>query len=119
MILNVDYAPTMLDLAGIEAPKAMQGRSLVPLIKGESPKDWRTEFFYEHHAVADRIPPVEGVRTERFKYIRWINAEPVVEEFYDLQNDPLEEKNLIQDAGHKGMIDELRGKWTRYSEELK
>lgn len=119
MILNVDYAPTMLDLAGIEPPKAMQGRSIVPLIKGESPKDWRTEFFYEHHAVADRIPPVEGVRTERYKYIRWINADPVVEEFYDLQNDPLEEKNLIQDAAQKANIEELRTKWVRYAEELK
>ena len=48
MALNVDVSPTLLDLAGISAPKEAQGRSLVPLLQGESPANWRTDFFYEH-----------------------------------------------------------------------
>lgn len=119
MVLNVDFAPTMLELAGIPAPKPMQGRSLVPLLKGEVPKDWRTEFFYEHHSVAARIPKSEGVRTERWKYLRWIAETPVKEELYDLQADPLEERNLLADPKHTALLAELRGKWERYGLELK
>lgn len=119
MVLNVDFAPTMLELAGVPAPKTMQGRSLVPLLKGESPKDWRTEFFYEHHSVAARIPQSEGVRTERWKYLRWIAETPVKEELYDLQADPLEERSLLNDAKHAALLAEMRGKWERYGRELK
>ncbi len=118
MALNVDVAPTMLDLAGAPVPSVMQGRSLKPLLAGEKPAGWRTEFFYEHHAVPARIPPVEAVRTERWKYIRWIKAEPAVEELYDLQNDPLEEKNLIADPAHAAQLKELREKWERYGPSL-
>ena len=119
MVLNVDFAPTMLELAGVPAPKTMQGRSLVPLLKGESPKDWRMEFFYEHHSVAARIPQSEGVRTERWKYLRWIAETPVKEELYDLQADPLEERSLLNDAKHAALLAEMRGKWERYGRELK
>jgi arylsulfatase A-like enzyme len=119
MVLNVDFAPTMLELAGVPVPKVMQGRSLVPLLHGQMPKDWRTEFFYEHHSVAARIPQSEGVRTERWKYLRWIAETPVKEELYDLQADPLEERNLLGDAQHAAQLAELRGKWERYSQTLR
>jgi arylsulfatase A-like enzyme len=119
MALNVDFAPTMLELAGVKAPQQMQGRSLLPVLEGQTPSDWRTEFFYEHHSVANRIPPSEGVRTERFKLIRWINEEPVIEELYDLANDPLEEQNLVSDPKYADTLAELRGKWQRYQESLK
>lgn len=118
MALNVDIAPTMLDLAGVSVPSVMQGRSLKPVLAGEKPADWRTEFFYEHHAVPARIPPVEAVRTERWKYIRWIKSDPLVEELYDLQNDPLEEKNVIADQKHAALLKELREKWERYGKEM-
>jgi arylsulfatase A-like enzyme len=109
----------MLSMAGIEPPEVMQGRDLQPLLAGQTPSDWRTEFFYEHHSVANRIPPSEGVRTERWKYIRWINEEPVLEELYDLKSDPLEEHNLVRDAEHADILGGLRNKWQRYGEELK
>lgn len=117
MALNVDVAPTMLDLAGVAVPSSMQGRSLKPLLAGEKPADWRSEFFYEHHAVPGRIPPVEAVRTGRWKYIRWIKADPVVEELYDLQNDPLEEKNVVADAANAALLKEMREKWEQYRQE--
>jgi arylsulfatase A-like enzyme len=119
MALNVDFAPTMLELAGAAIPPTMQGRSLAPLLRGETPADWRTEFFYEHHSVADRIPKTEGIRTERWKYIRWIAEEPVKEELYDLAADPLEERNLAGDTRHAATLQELRAKWQRALAELR
>lgn len=119
MVLNVDFAPTMLEMAGVEVPASMQGRSLLPVLHGETPPDWRSEYFYEHHSVANRIPPSEGVRTERWKLIRWIREEPVIEELYDLKNDPLEERNLAADAAHAGILAQLRRKWKQYGELLK
>jgi len=119
MALNVDLAPTMLDLAGIPVPAAMQGRSLKPLIEGTTPEDWRTEFFYEHHSVKDRIPPSEAFRTLRWKYIRWMEPNPLVEELYDLESDPLEEHNLIADPAHAATLKELREKWAASDAALK
>jgi arylsulfatase A-like enzyme len=120
MVLNVDFAPTMLALAGVSVPTVMQGKSLVPLLtQKDAPKGWRTEFFYEHHSVADRIPMSEGVRTERWKYIRWIAEKPVKEELYDLEADPLEEHNLINDPKQREILGSLRQKWADYSTALK
>jgi arylsulfatase A-like enzyme len=118
-VLNVDFAPTMLEMAGVAIPKTMQGRSLAPLVHGEMPKDWRTEFFYEHHTKPDRIPQVEGIRTERWKYIRWIDEKPVKEELYDLAADPLEEHSLVADSKYAATLAELRGKWERAQADLK
>jgi arylsulfatase A-like enzyme len=119
MVLNVDMAPTMLDMAGLAVPRMMQGRSLVPLLRtGKTPADWRTEFFYEHHTAATIIPPSEGVRTQRWAYIRWIDARPVVEELFDLAADPWEERNLASDPAHARTLDELRTRWARWRQDL-
>ncbi len=99
MTLNIDFAPTMLDLAGIAPPAGMQGRSLMPLVENKLPSDWRTQFFYEHHFGPQILPPSEGVRTERYTYIRWVAEKPPIEELYDLKTDPLEGHNLAADPG--------------------
>ncbi|MFT5143801.1 MAG: arylsulfatase A-like enzyme, partial [Thalassolituus oleivorans] len=95
--LNIDIAPTLLDLAGIQAPSSMQGRSLTPLLAGESPDDWREDFFVEHLFDHPDIPKHEGVRGQRFKYARYFEQSPVYEELYDLLEDPLETLNLAGD----------------------
>ncbi|MGV3663937.1 MAG: sulfatase [Prosthecobacter sp.] len=115
MALNVDLAPTMLDLAGLPVPAAMQGRSLKPLLEGRTPADWRTEFFYEHHTKPDRIPPVEAVRTQRWKYIRWLAPNPITEELYNLESDPLEEKNLVGDPVYTSSLQALKERWAKLS----
>ncbi|HZJ16627.1 MAG TPA: sulfatase/phosphatase domain-containing protein, partial [Chthoniobacteraceae bacterium] len=117
--LNVDVAPTILDLAELAAPATMQGRTLLPFLRGAAPTKQRTEFFYEHHYLPARIPPSEGVRTERWKYIRWLSPNPLTEELYDLAVDPLEENDLAADPAHAGELMELRAKWGHYAEELK
>lgn len=120
MILNIDFAPTILDLIGLPTPARMQGRSLVGLINvGKTLTGWRDDFFYEHLTGQKIIPPTEGVRSERWKYFRWINADPVIEELYDLQADPLEERNLAADPTHAKTLRELRERWSALREQLK
>jgi arylsulfatase A-like enzyme len=118
MTLNIDFAPTMLALAGVTPPARMQGRSLVPLVQNQHPADWRTDFFYEHHTFPDLIPASEGVRTERYAYIRWINEKPLVEELFDLNRDQLEGHNLAAEPRYAETLTQLRGKWKKYCEQL-
>ena len=114
-VLNIDIAPTLLDLAGVEVPSSMQGRSLTPLLAGESPADWRTDFFVEHLFKHPEIPKHEGVRGERYKYARYFEQVPVYEELYDLLDDPLETRNLAGNPDYLEILTRLR----RRTNELK
>jgi arylsulfatase A-like enzyme len=113
MTLNLDFAPTMLSMAGITVPSVMQGRSLEPWIRGENVSDWRRSFYFEHLYRPDIIPPSEGVRTERFSYVRWLPPNPEVEELYDVKADPLQQKNLAKQAGYAGLLEQMRAEWKR------
>ena len=96
MALNIDLPLTMLDYAGVPAHPKMQGVSLRPWVdglEGHGPR-WRKDFYYEHRTLPARIPPSEGVRSGKWKYIRWVGETPVLEELYDLEADPLELDNL-------------------------
>jgi arylsulfatase A-like enzyme len=116
-VLNIDIAPTLLDLAGIEVPTTMQGQSLVPLLAGESPTDWRTYFFVEHLFEHPEIPKHEGVRGERYKYARYFEQVPVYEELYDVLEDPLETSNLAADPRYQEILEELRDLTDRLRDE--
>lgn len=98
MVQNIDYAPTFLELAGVDIPEDIQGVSLLPLLKGEEPSDWRTSLYYHYyeypaeHAVKRHY----GIRTERYKLIHFYND--IDEwELYDLQNDPAEMNNIYDE----------------------
>ena len=119
MTLNIDFAPTMLALAGVTPPARMQGRSLIPLVQNRHPADWRTEFFYEHHTLPKLIPPSEGVRTEGWSYIRWLDEKPLLEELFDLKADKLEEHNLATDSKYAQTLAQMRARWARFGQELK
>ncbi|MCX7015623.1 MAG: sulfatase, partial [Candidatus Sumerlaeota bacterium] len=97
MALNVDVPPTILEFAGARVPASWQGRSLVSFVEGGKPADWRTDFLYEFLAENPQIPQCEGVRNQRWKYIRYFARDPVYEELYDLADDPHEERNRIAD----------------------
>ncbi len=112
MVLNVDLCPTMLDLVGVEVPKLTQGRSLIPLLKGKAPADWRTDFFYEHLFERKNIPKSEGVRNERFTYVRWFEQKPVVEELYDHEADFDQMNNLLAEPKYKEVLEKLRKRTT-------
>lgn len=94
-VANIDLAPTFLDLAGLPVPDYMQGRSLVPLLRGESPADWRTSFYYRyyhdpgHHNTAAHY----GIRTATHKLIHYWKKDAW--ELFDLTKDPAEQNNLL------------------------
>ena len=114
--LNIDIAPTIIQLAGGTPPKGMQGRSLTPLLAGSAPQ-WRDDFFYEHHyGHHGRIPKTEGVRTTDWKYVRYIETDPLVEELFDLQNDPGELNNLASDEAHQSRLETMRSRWRSLAE---
>jgi arylsulfatase A-like enzyme len=109
MSLNIDIAPTLLDMAGVKGGPPMQGRSLIPALRG-SREAWRSEFFYEHNFAHDWIPRTEGVRDSRWKYTKYVANKPPEEELYDLQADPLEERNLASTPGQAGELKRLRAR---------
>jgi len=118
MALNIDLAPTILELAKVKIPPRIQGRSLVPLLKGRKPK-WRTDFLYEYLWFKDDIPKCEGVRTERWKYIRYFEEKPLYEELYDLAGDPQERVNLAKDLNHQETLNCLRKRCNQLIEKAK
>jgi len=97
MILNIDLAPTFLDIAGISPPSQMQGRSFLPLLKGQKTA-WRDKVFYEYYweQAFPQTPTTFAVRTDRYKYIAY-NGIWDINELYDLEKDPYEMNNLIRD----------------------
>lgn len=117
MALSIDVPATLLDYAGVEIPEVMQGESLVPLVQGKQ-DSLRTDFFYEHLFPNPTIRQSEGVRTERWKYVRYIKEEPVYEQLFDLENDPHEEQNLAEDPQHADKLKRLRGRWQSLSASL-
>ncbi|MDX1564885.1 MAG: sulfatase [Phycisphaeraceae bacterium] len=108
MALNVDVPATIVDLAGLDIPGAYQGRSLVPLIQGQTPDDWRDDFFCEHLMHHKRIPKWEGVRGSRYTYARYFEQDPVYEALFDLSQDPDQLKNLVDDAAHAQVLKKMR-----------
>ncbi|MEP4534690.1 MAG: sulfatase-like hydrolase/transferase [Cyclobacteriaceae bacterium] len=111
MVLNIDVAPTLLEMAGMSVPETMDGKSLIPLIQGDDVVDFRNHFFFEHFVSPTSpiyIPRHDGVRTKTGKYVRWIDLDPVEEEFYDLVNDQTESNNLIDDPQYQSVVAGVR-----------
>jgi arylsulfatase A-like enzyme len=101
LVLNLDFAPTFLDYAGVEVPGDMQGRSFRELASGEPPSDWRTDFYYRYYEFPHgwhSVRPHYGVRTERYKLIHF-EGDMDHWELYDLQADPREQQNLYDRDG--------------------
>ncbi len=95
MILNIDLAPTFLELGGCKAPSSMHGKSFAKIIKGAN-VSWRKDFLYEYECdpAAVQTPTILGLRTEKYSYMTykgvWDNYE-----LYDLEKDPLQKNNLL------------------------
>ncbi|TRX60016.1 sulfatase [Fulvivirga sp. M361] len=125
MALNIDIAPTLLSMAGIQKPVIMQGRDLGELIAGNN-AGWRTEFFYEHlwpSSDAYYIPSTEGIVTEDYKYMRYfLNRdfnEIMFEEFYDRNKYKDEVINSVNNPDYDAHIDQLKQKLTLMRDAIK
>jgi len=119
LTLNLDFAPTMLEMASVSVPAGMQGRSLSQLLQGSRPADWRKDFFYEHDYSPKIIPASEGIRTERWAYLRWLAPNPESEELYDILSDPLEQHDLAADPAYAPTLGALRAQWRQTGPRLK
>lgn len=99
IVLNLDFAPTFLDFAGVSIPDDLQGESLRAVVSGNAPEDWRESMYYQYYEYPHGWHFVKkhyGVRTDRYKLIHFYND--IDEwELFDLQNDPNELKNLYND----------------------
>ncbi len=117
--LNVDYAPTFLDIAGMPVPSDMQGHSLVPILKGEKPSDWRQSMYYRyyhdpgHHNTRAHY----GVRTTTHKLIYFWKKNAW--ELFDLVKDPDELNNIYDAPESAGLVKVLKTELSRLRDELK
>jgi len=131
MIVNVDFAPTFLDCAGLEIPTVMQGTSFRPLLRGELPEGWQTTMYYRYwmHAGQHNVCAHYGVRTLRHKLIYYYGdalgqpgavdtAWPPEWELFDLEQDPHELHNVYDDPAYAGVVAELRAELRRLQEQV-
>ncbi len=119
MATNVDFAETFMELAGQPMPADMQGRSLLPLLKGQPPADWRTSMYYRYyHDPGDHNTRAHyGLRTTTHKLIYFWKKDQW--ELYDLVKDPDELHNIYGDPAQKDLIEKLKAELYRLKKELK
>ena len=118
IITNIDFAPTLLEMAGIPVPEAVQGNSFFPNLKGKTPQDWRQSMYYHYYEFPyyHRVQPHYGIRNQRYKLIHFY-YDVDVWEFYDLQKDPSEMNNLISSDTHAELVDSLKTELYRLKKE--
>jgi len=120
LVLNLDFAPTFLDLAGVGIPADMQGRSLLPLLEGKAPPDWRTAFYYRYYEWPHgwhEVRPHYGVRTLTHKLIHF-GGDMDEWELYDLVKDPHEQRNAWADPAYAGVRRDLERRLSALQDEL-
>ncbi|RKX39881.1 MAG: sulfatase [Verrucomicrobia bacterium] len=122
LVQNIDFAETFLDLAGAPIPGDMQGKSLVPLLEGNTPKDWRESLYYHYYEypAVHSVRRHEGVSNKRFKLIRFYGPDvPNGEEWelFDLEKDPSEMNNTYNNPENAGKIKSLEKELNRLKEQ--
>lgn len=113
LVQNIDFAETFLDIAGATIPDDMQGSSILPLLKGKTPKDWRESLYYHYYEYpgAHHVRRHEGIANKRYKLIRFYGEDvPDGEEWelYDLKKDPSEMNNIYSQAESKILVSDLK-----------
>lgn len=129
LILNIDFAPTLVQFAGVNSVEGMQGRSFVDNLYGRTPENWRKSFYYRywtHHTIR---PAHMGIRNERYKLIFYY-GDPLdmtdgqeaptrpVWDFYDLQKDPKENHNVYNKKEYASIIKQMKKEMTKLRMEV-
>ncbi|RZF58833.1 sulfatase family protein [Sphingobacterium corticibacterium] len=119
LVQNIDFAPTILDAAGIKIPDDMDGRSLMPILRKDRNLQWRDALYYAYYdyPAVGGVRPHYGIRTDRYKLIHWKNVDPKTKqtefdhwELYDLKKDPLEINNVYDKTTYHQIRQTLRKK---------
>ena len=113
MVQNIDYAPTLLNVAGIEVPAGMDGKSLLPILKGHKPDEWRDSIYYHYyHNGAYNLPKIEATRSDRYKLVRYYDHKKFdfgeQWELFDLQKDPTEQQSVYANPEYASVLEEMQ-----------
>ena len=127
LVQNLDFAPTYLDIAGVEKPEAMSGTSLLPLLNGQTPEDWRQYLYYHYYdyPAQHRVRRHDGVADKRYKLIHFYGKghgkDKAVDcdELYDLETDPNELNNLYGNPAYQEVTDRLQNRLNEFRDALK
>jgi len=121
LVSNIDFAETFLEAAGLPIPTDMQGRSLVPLLKGQPPRDWRSSFYYQYfeYPVPHHVRPHYGVVTDRYKLVHFDKPDLDEWELFDLERDPHELRSVYSDPAYARAVADLKRELDRLRIELK
>jgi arylsulfatase A-like enzyme len=120
IVSNLDFAETFLDVAGLPIPAETQGRSLLPLLRGEGPADWRKSFYYHYYEypVTHHVRPHYGVVTERYKLVRFYGPDVDYFELFDRKEDPDELRSVYDQPQRAAVQQELTDELNRLRREL-
>ena len=118
MVANIDLPETFLEAAGVPVPQEMQGRSMLPILSGRTPSDWRKVFYYHYYekGVHD-VAPHDGVRTGRYTLAHYYETDEW--ELFDRQKDPRQLRNVYSDEAYAAVVKELKADLARLRKELK
>jgi arylsulfatase A-like enzyme len=120
LVSNLDFAPTFMELAGVKPTKDMQGESLLPIFKDNIPKDWRKTHYYHYYEAGGHGVPIHyGVTDGQQKLIRFPDDTLNTWEFFDLQKDPMEMKNLYADKSYRSNIQSMKKELQRLRKQYK
>jgi arylsulfatase A-like enzyme len=120
MVSNIDLPETFLEIAGIKVPSDMQGRSMVPVLKGKTPSNWRKEHYYHYYEYpgSHMVKRHYGISTERYKLIHYYYD--IDEwELFDLLNDPMEMRNVYNNPGYEAIKKQLHKRLSRLMKKFK
>ena len=120
IVSNLDFAETFLDAAGLPIPAGMQGRSIRPVLAGQTPADWRKAFYYQYYEYPQphHVRPHYGVITDRHKLVQFYGTGEDYTELFDLKEDPRELKSVFGDPAHAAVQKELQSELARLRTEL-
>lgn len=108
IVLNLDFAETFLEMAGVTVPDDMQGQSMTPILLGKTPDDWRTSMYYHYYEYpgAHSVKRHYGIRTERYKLIHFYHDIDCWE-LFDLKKDPHELNNVYDDPKYADVVSDM------------
>jgi arylsulfatase A-like enzyme len=121
IVSNLDFGETFLDAAGLKVPDDMQGRSLKPILEGNTPADWRKAFYYHYYEFPKphHVRPHYGIVTDRYKLIRFYKPDVDYWELFDREKDPLELKSFYGDPEYAKVTADLMTQLTQLRKDLK
>jgi arylsulfatase A-like enzyme len=117
MVQNIDYAPTFIEIAGGRLPEGLHGRSMVPVLRGQTPADWRKSIYYHYYDPGHGVAKHYGVRTERYTLAYFYTSDEW--ELFDLEKDPKQLRNVYADTAYATTVTGLKAELERLRTQFK